>query len=684
MSSLTDEVQRAAMDFLKGKDNPFESLARPQRMDESFLDLHVPELLAGQRKLLLQIIDHYRVPEFTRAADLPQTRAVTILGDRGAGKTHLLQSLAYREDGKSQILVRPRYYNHGLPFEEYLLSQLVTTLLAEDEVFHSRPIEDIAGALAPRLLRQAICALGPTDRVFALSPGFWERVCLVLGGADRKNQLFEQLAKALQGARVDRDVPELIREHGLSPHQALGLLLGHVRRFEAGPDLLSGLRRALYEAMARSVLLGEREPLLRFLEGGYAEIGSPSTTRIEIVARLLHALTEACALVRQPIVIAFDNLESLFSPRNTFDGEVTRIFWNTLAQTIDHTRGLLILIFAEKGLFEKTVPFMDDFARPRVEQGVPIFGRGPVHLIDLQPPGPDETDALIYGRMQRWLRGFPRAAELPKSFPFSNGTTGGPAATQSLRNTLLRLRDQYSQLVYAQSAPAVEPVSVVNWESLLQSKWSELFTAAGPRMANSPVSHLRDMHAGLDVLLQNVMPLSLDGWNLEEVQATVRVGNNASYGVASLLRWRALDGAAEKNGACRKIGVGFLLGQKAGMPPDLRSKLEFFRPALGDELLILWPSPNDADNLVELLPAATRSEWDRSRAKKKTTLRRVEMNDLRTLLVLPDWFSAVQTLADQPPPTEVLHAFARDHFQSLVELIRPPEPVTPENDGEGE
>src|ERR1044071_1541161 len=70
----------AALDFLKGEENPFESLARPQRMDDRFLDLHVPELLAGERKLLLRIIDRYRVEEYTRAADLPPTRVVTILG----------------------------------------------------------------------------------------------------------------------------------------------------------------------------------------------------------------------------------------------------------------------------------------------------------------------------------------------------------------------------------------------------------------------------------------------------------------------------------------------------------------------------------------------------------------------------------------------------------------------------
>src|ERR1700730_17875854 len=162
MSSFP-EAAKDALDFLKGKENPFDSLARPQRLDDHFLDVHVPELLASERSLLLQIMDHDRVGEYTRTADLPATRVVLILGERGTGKTHLLQSLSYREDGKSQIVVRPSYYDMNLPFEEYLLAQLVATLAAEDEVYRSRPIEDIAAVLTRRLLRQTIRALGPTE-----------------------------------------------------------------------------------------------------------------------------------------------------------------------------------------------------------------------------------------------------------------------------------------------------------------------------------------------------------------------------------------------------------------------------------------------------------------------------------------------------------------------------------------
>src|SRR5262245_24844135 len=129
------EAEKLALDFLKGKENPFDGLARPQRLDDRFLDLHVPELLAGDRALLLDVIDSYRVDEYFSSGDLRATRVVTVLGDRGSGKTHLLQSLAYRTDGKSQLLVRPAYFDRNLPFDEFLLGQLMATLATEDEVY---------------------------------------------------------------------------------------------------------------------------------------------------------------------------------------------------------------------------------------------------------------------------------------------------------------------------------------------------------------------------------------------------------------------------------------------------------------------------------------------------------------------------------------------------------------------
>lgn len=663
--SLDGPVVHAALDTLRGKENPFESLARPQRLDDRFLDLHVPELLAEERALLLQVIDRYRVEEYTGASDLPATRVVTVLGDRGSGKTHLLQSLSYRTDGKSQINVRPKYFDRDSPFEEYVLSQLVATLTDPDEVYLTRPIDDLAPAVVRRLLRQAICAMGPTDRIFAMAPSRWRRLRLLWGGGDRLDRKLKAMADALSPG--SGNVRHIIERHAVDPALCLRLVLGHLRRFEVGDGLLACLRRELYGAMARAVLLQETEPLARFLEGEYSQLASPGIRR-ELAARMLHALVEVCALARQPVVIAFDNLELLFSVRNQFDGELTRTFWNVLAQAVDNTRGLLILLFAENGLFEKAAGFMDSFARDRLLQGVPLFARGPVSELRLRPPPSADVQNLVRNRVRRSLGPLPGLETLPESFPFpADFLQQDGASGQNLRNTLLRLRDAYSIVVYQRTPALVArnsgPPVALDWSSLLQSAWDRV-----KENDRSPsASHLQQLHAGLGDLLEPLLPYAQNGWELMEVQAA-SVGDHPTYGHVSVLRWREQTGPGE----CT-LGIGFLLGRARGMSADLGAKFEFFRrPARGDQLVILWQPTLEGDDLVELLPVATRAVWDHSRHREKTTLRRIDLSELRTLLALPDWRSQVASLPDAPPPPEALKAFIKMRFQALLQLLSPP------------
>ena len=267
---------------------------------------------------------------------------------------------------------------------------------------------------------------------------------------------------------------------------------------------------------------------------------------------------------------------------------MARTFWNTLAQAVDNTRGLLILLFAERGLFDSQLrPQMDEFARSRVEQGVPIFGRGPIHLIKLQPPGREEIETLIHARVGHLLSDFPEASELPVEFPFDEKFLREPIpSTQSLRNTLIRLpRPIFASGLCSSGTAKTTPA--INWESLLDATWKDQFVASSNKMSGSLAANLQDIHAGLGSLLQLVLPLDLDGWILHDVQPTASVGDNPTYGVVSLLHWRPRNHTADSNGNSLKIGVGFLLARGTGMPVDLRAKFDFFRrPALGDELLI--------------------------------------------------------------------------------------------------
>ena len=52
----------------------------------------------------------------------------------------------------------------------------------------------------------------------------------------------------------------------------------------------------------------------------------------------------------------------------------------------------------ETTLFENAFPHMDSFAQDRLQQGVPVFGKGPINQIRLQPPTADEIKVLVDAR----------------------------------------------------------------------------------------------------------------------------------------------------------------------------------------------------------------------------------------------------------------------------------------------
>src|SRR3954447_8622528 len=95
-------VGEQALAALRGKGNPFEVLVRPQRVDETFAEIHVPAFQQSEREQLLAMVDWYRLPDYQERESLRPTRVVTVRGARGSGKTHLLQSLLARPEGRPQ------------------------------------------------------------------------------------------------------------------------------------------------------------------------------------------------------------------------------------------------------------------------------------------------------------------------------------------------------------------------------------------------------------------------------------------------------------------------------------------------------------------------------------------------------------------------------------------------------
>lgn len=689
-------ISTKALDHLKGKDNPFELLVRPQLRDDNFRAQHVEELLRGDRRLLLEIIDWYRVPEYAGQNSLRATRVVTVRGPRGAGKTHLLQSLIYRDDGKSQILIRPSHYATDPDFPEYLLAQLKTALIEPDEIYHGSPFEDIARTVTRRLLRQTILAFEPTDYIFASSPSAWERFRLLWNDASAIVHRWRRLGDILQDPNTTQDLPELLKRHDFPVERCLQLIIGHVNRYEAGDDLPTLMRRQLYIALARTALAEDSAAFQAFIRGDYlhdkAEKDANGTDgfaahpRAEVVRCLLQSLIEACALVRLPVVFAFDNLEGLFSPTGTLNGELIKAFFSNLAQAIDNTKGFLFLIFAENGLYQSEIANrMGEFARDRLAQGVPLPGRGPVSLIDLHPPTAAEMKSLVRARVRVLLADFPEKDHVVDEFPFSPEFLAKELGENSrgLRNSIQRLRDQYSRAVYApdsQLAPVEregvpEPTQLV--DAVLDAAWQNQLKLATPKLY-AMTNFFESFHAGLGTLLQRLLPLKAGDWTLTEVQPTVSVGDNATYGIVTLLKWKGDAQSGETSGQEVRTAVAFLLAGGPGMAVDLRSKFDAFqkrpKPA---QLIVLWPTQRGdsakgtSDLHSDNLPEKTRKAWDDSSDHSKAVLRRLPKEALRDVAAVPGWLQEINEALDQPLPDDKVRAFLDEHCGSLIPLVQP-------------
>ena len=104
-------------------------------------------LRAREREQLLAVVDLYRHDPKAHSEIVP------VLGNKGAGKTHLLHSLKHGPALGWQLIVTPGTYQKGSDFPEYVLFQIIDTLLAGGKQKGKRPVEFIGEELTRRYLR---------------------------------------------------------------------------------------------------------------------------------------------------------------------------------------------------------------------------------------------------------------------------------------------------------------------------------------------------------------------------------------------------------------------------------------------------------------------------------------------------------------------------------------------------
>src|SRR6202142_3523397 len=191
----TRALSERALEVLRRAGNPFRNYFARNPDDEICSRYHVSELYAKEREQLLGVVDLYRYDPLTHSEVVP------VLGNKGAGKTHLLHSIKHGTEGAWQLLVTPGTYQKDSEFLEYLLFQVIDTLLGGGKLKGRRPLEFISEELGRSLLQRAISAMSPSEQMDLFpAPGLgkWIRK-LGLGNSqnqERVQWLLEQLTRS--------------------------------------------------------------------------------------------------------------------------------------------------------------------------------------------------------------------------------------------------------------------------------------------------------------------------------------------------------------------------------------------------------------------------------------------------------------------------------------------------------
>jgi hypothetical protein len=449
MSISTSNRPERTLDILRRAGNPFRNCFARNPDDEDCARYHVPELFAQERDQLLGVMDLYRRDPAAHSEVVP------VLGNKGAGKTHLLHSLKHGTEGAWQLLVTPGVYQKDTDFLEYLLYQVVETLLSGGRQKGVRPLDFVGDELSRRLLGRALHEMPPAERA-ALFPAQglskWARR-LGFGGSqshERATWLVDALNGQPAAARAPMTVKRAIVESGLPAETACDVIAAFVERTESHST--TGLmRRAISSGFCRAALLGDESTLAHFLTHGFAEMAfQVRPTRQDLVLTLFKVLMESFRTLKIPVVLAFDQLEDLLLSRRSDDAhKIAEAFFAGIVQSMHQIDGLCFLIFAERGLWNRFVPSLDGYIQDRLNNPVHLPDYGTIKALRLESPTAELVRHVVEARLRPIVDDLPDAAELSPIYPFTDEQVIRIARTEpTLRDMLQQFRHLFDHLIY--------------------------------------------------------------------------------------------------------------------------------------------------------------------------------------------------------------------------------------------
>jgi hypothetical protein len=704
--TVTDQAPTGpALEVLRRAGNPFRNYFARNPDDEVCARYHVPELFATQREQLLGVVDLYRYDPATHSEVVP------VLGNKGAGKTHLLHSIKHGGEGGWQLLVTPGTYQKDADFLEYLLFQVIDTLLGGGKQKGSRPLEHVGEALSKRLLHQALGALRLEEQLDLFpAPGLgrWARR-LGLGSAqaqERTQWLLDQLAAPAGAPGPRGGLRRLCQESGVPGERACEVLCRHIDSTE--PHNTAGLmRRHIHQGFARAGLAGDESALANFLTFGFAELDlQVRPSRQDLVLALFKVLMEVFRGLKIPVVVAFDQLEDLLLVRRADDGRrCAEAFFAGIVQVMHQIDGVCFLVFAERGLWNRFVPSLDGYIQDRLNNPVHVPGHGTVKALRLEAPPPELLRRVVEARLRPALEELHDRAGLSDLFPFTEEHVLQIARTEpTLRDMLQQLRHLFDHLVYGEEVraraaastdaePAPAPAAPVTARQVptaeLPPAVKSVLIVETPavRPAGAPVPALgelfeqeqqaarrqlepegavtgatRELQAGLGAFLQvcHEHGVKVGPWRLQHVVGDLTFGDHPTYGVITIAHWACKDGQPWK------VGIGLFLGRGPGKPKDLETKLASLEaaPPVIDHLILLRPE----DDLS--LSGKSKSLWQESaRRGRHARLEPVGLDGFAALYAFPRFLTGLSEALPEGQPLPNLADLLQERCEKLLEQV---------------
>ncbi|MSR80104.1 MAG: hypothetical protein EXS11_05190 [Gemmataceae bacterium] len=466
-TSLNQSAAEKMLQTLRVAGNPFRNHFARNPDDETCAKYHVPELYSRERNILLGIVDRHRY------ANGQPSEVVPILGNKGAGKTHLLHSIKHGREGTWQLLVTPGTFHRDTDFLEYLFFQLIETLLGGARQGNARPLDFVGENLIRLKLIAALGKMGQKERQSLFPRGPFLGWLKMFGystsqSRERTEWLLEQLTRLGNLPYNQGALRKLCEQSGLGADAVVRILENHSERTEGkSPSAL--MRRALVCGFAKAVLQGNENDLAEFLTNGFAELNIQIRPgRQDLVLALLKVLMEMFRTLCIPVVVAFDQLEDLLlARRNDETHRTAEAFFAGIVHAMHQVEGLTFLIFAERGLWNRFLPSIDGYIQDRLNQPLHVPGHGTIHALRLEAPPVELVQRMVEARLRAIHASLIDARELSPIYPYTMEQVGRIARTEpTLRDMIQQFRRLFDLTVFgAECSDSYETIHKV--ETLL-------------------------------------------------------------------------------------------------------------------------------------------------------------------------------------------------------------------------